>query len=210
MLSVNVTSNYKKLSRSLDQLGKKQLPFAFSRTLNDAMFAVRKHVVEKTYPRSFDVRDQRFFNSIMTIDKSNYRTSAGLSVALRDKKKIEYLQVFTKGGTKRPRGGGHLAVPSDLIKSKRTAKGIRESRRPRAVTASPKGFRGTTKFGAPVIYERKYLRKRYPLRVAYYLATSGKIKKQFPFYRDAERITRQVLPKLFAKNFAHAVKTAKR
>jgi len=193
----------------MDKLGRKQLPFAFSRTLNDTMFAVRKHVVGKTYPRSFDVRDRRFFGAIMTIDKSNYRTSAGLSVTLRDKEKRDYLEVFTKGGVKRPRGG-RLAVPSDLIKAKRTAGGIRDTRRPRAIIASPRGFEGTTKSGAPVIYERKYFRKRYPLRVVYYLATSARIRKQFPFYRDAERITRTVTPKFFRKNFAFAMKTARR
>ena len=40
MLAVNVSSNYKKLSRSLDRLGKKQLPFAFAKTLNQTMKAV--------------------------------------------------------------------------------------------------------------------------------------------------------------------------
>ena len=37
MLTVNVSSNYKKLSRSLDQVGRKQLPFAFAKTLNETM-----------------------------------------------------------------------------------------------------------------------------------------------------------------------------
>jgi len=42
MLTVNVSSNYKKLSRSLDQVGRKQLPFAFAKTLNETMKAVAK------------------------------------------------------------------------------------------------------------------------------------------------------------------------
>ena len=135
----------------MDKLGRKQLPFAFSRTLNDKMFAVRKHVVGKTYPRAFDVRDRRFFNAIMTIDKSDIRKSAGLSVTLRDKERCEYLEVFTTGGAKCSRGGGHLAVPSDLIKAKRGARGVRPSRRPRGIIASPRGFNCTKKFGSPVI-----------------------------------------------------------
>ena len=210
MVQMNVRSNYKKLARSLDDLGRKQLPFAFSRTLNETMFEVRRHVVKKTYPRAFDVRDRTFFTRIMTIDKSNIKRSAGLSVVLRDRKKKDYLEVHTKGGVKRPRGGGHLAIPSDLIKARRTGKGIRSTRRPRAIIASEKGFVGKTKFGAPVIYERKFKRKRYPLKVVYYLAPRARISKTFPFYKDANTVTRRVSPAFFRKNFAFALKTARR
>jgi hypothetical protein len=39
MLAVNGRSNYKKLSRSLDDLGSKQVSFAFAKTLNETMEA---------------------------------------------------------------------------------------------------------------------------------------------------------------------------
>jgi hypothetical protein len=65
MLTVNVSSNYKKLSRSLDQVGKKQLPFAFAKTLNQTMKAVEKYTVARTYPRAFDVRNKGFFKAAM-------------------------------------------------------------------------------------------------------------------------------------------------
>ena len=45
MLTVNVRSNYKKLSRSLDQVGRKQLPLAFAKTLNQTMKAVWNYTV---------------------------------------------------------------------------------------------------------------------------------------------------------------------
>jgi hypothetical protein len=51
MLTVNVSSNYKKLSRSLDGLGRKQLPFASAKTLNETMKAVEKYTVARTYQR---------------------------------------------------------------------------------------------------------------------------------------------------------------
>jgi hypothetical protein len=50
MLAVNVSSNYKTLSRSLDNLGRKQLPFAFAKTLDETMKAVEKYTVARTYP----------------------------------------------------------------------------------------------------------------------------------------------------------------
>ena len=65
MLSVNVTRNYKKLSRSIDQLGWMQLPFAFAKTLKQSMKAVEKYTVARTYPRAFDVCNKGFFKASM-------------------------------------------------------------------------------------------------------------------------------------------------
>ena len=79
MLAVNVSSNYKKLSRSLDQVGKKQLPFAFAKTLNQTMKAVQKYTVARTYPRAFDVRNRAFFRAAMfgNSKKHGQRSQAG-------------------------------------------------------------------------------------------------------------------------------------
>ena len=35
-------------------------------------------------------------------------------------------------------------------------------------------------------------------------------RKRFRFYEDAERITRAVSPKLFSRNFSHAIRTVQR
>jgi hypothetical protein len=35
-------------------------------------------------------------------------------------------------------------------------------------------------------------------------------RKRFRFYEDAERITRAVSPRLFSKNFSHAIRTVQR
>ena len=44
-MKINVRSNYKRLPRSLDQVGRKQLLFAFAKTLNETMKAVEKYTV---------------------------------------------------------------------------------------------------------------------------------------------------------------------
>ena len=53
-VSISVKSSFKKLDKSLDKLGRKQLPFAYSKTLNDTMKAVAKYTVNRTYPLSID------------------------------------------------------------------------------------------------------------------------------------------------------------
>jgi hypothetical protein len=85
MLTVNVSSNYKKLSRSLDQVGRKQLPFAFAKTLNQTMKAVAKYTVARTYPRAFDVRNRAFFRAAMFTGSAVKRaTKTKLRVSARD------------------------------------------------------------------------------------------------------------------------------
>lgn len=208
MLSVNVTSNYKKLTRSLDQLGKKQLPFAFSKTLNETMKAVAKYTVARTYPRAFDVRNKGFFKAAMfTGDAVRWATKTKLRASARDRFDRGNLQLHATGGTKRARSGS-MAIPSRYTKATRGARGVRKNLRPRAVVDTPKGFIDR---GGPrdAIYQR-YGRGGKQVRLLYVLQPSAKIRKRFRFYEDAERITRQVSPKLFTRNFAHAVKTARR
>jgi hypothetical protein len=47
-------------------------------------------------------------------------------------------------------------------------------------------------------------------RKLYILRRSVRMRKRFPFYEDAERITKKVSPQLFRRNFRKAIQTAKR
>jgi len=207
MLTVNVSSNYKKLSRSLDQVGKKQLPFAFAKTLNQTMKAVGKYTVARTYPRAFDVRNKGFFKAAMfTGDAVRWATKTKLRVSARDRFDRGNLQLHTTGGTKRARSG-RIAIPSRFTKATRGARGVRKALRPRAVVDTPKGF--IDRDGPRDAIYQRYGRGGKQVRLLYVLHRSVKITKRFRFYEDAEWITRVVSPKSFTKNFAHAVKTAR-
>jgi len=140
IMQINFRSNYKKLSRSLDQVGKKQLPFAFAKTLNETMKAVEKYTVNRTYPRAFDVRNKAFFAASMFKGNAVRRaTKTRLRVSARDRYDRGNLELHATGGTKRARSG-RIAIPSRYAKGTRGARGVRKSLRPRAVVDSPKGF----------------------------------------------------------------------
>ncbi len=114
MLAVNVSSNYKQLSRSLDQLGRKQLPFAFAKTLNQTMKAVGKYTVARTYPQAFDVRNKSFFKAAMfTGDAVRWATKTKLRASARDRFDRGNLQLYATGGTKRARLG-RIAIPPPM------------------------------------------------------------------------------------------------
>ena len=86
IMQINVSSNYRRLSRSLDTLGRKQLPFAFAKTLNQTMKAVGKYTVARTYPRAFDVRNRAFFKASMFTGTAIRRAKkTKLRVSARDR-----------------------------------------------------------------------------------------------------------------------------
>ena len=207
-MQINVSSNYKRLSRSLDQLGRKQLPFSFTKTLNETLNAVQKYTVARTYPRAFDVRNRAFFKASMFTGTAVKRaTKTKLRVSARDRFDRGNLQLHATGGTKRAKSG-RIAIPSRFTKATRGARGVRKALRPRAVVDTPKGFidrRGSR----DAIYQR-YGRGGSKVRLLYVLQPRARIRKRFRFYEDAQRITRQVSPKLFRRNFSQAIKTARR
>jgi len=208
MLTVNVSSNYKKLSRSLDQVGRKQLPFAFAKTLNETMKAVPKYTVARTYPRAFDARNLAFFRAAMFTGSAVKRaTKTKLRVSARDRFVRGNLQLHATGGTKRARSG-RIAIPSRYPKATRGARGVPKNLCPRSVVATPKGF--IDRDGPRDAIYQRYGRSGKQVRLLYVLHRSARIPKRFRFYEDAERITRAVSPKLFRKNFSHALKTARR
>ena len=208
MLAVNVSSNYKQLSRSLDQLGRKQLPFAFAKTLNQTMKAVGKYTVARTYPQAFDVRNKSFFKAAMfTGDAVRWATKTKLRASARDRFDRGNLQLHATGGTKRARSG-RMAIPSRYTKARRGPKGVRKNLRPRAVVDTPKGY--IDRDGPRDAIFQRYGRGGKQVRLLYVLQPSAKITKRFRFYEDAERITRAVSPKLFSRNFSHAIRTARR
>ena len=204
-MQMNVNSNFKQLNRSLDDIGRRQLPFAYSKTINDTMFAVRKHVVEKTYPKSFEQRNKRFFNAIL---RPKYSKKNDLHARIFDAVGREYLERHTKGGLKV--GRGNIAIPSTQTKSLRGATGrIPKRLAPRKLVDTPRGFIGKVR-NQPAILQRASKKKPYPIKVVYLLEKTARIKKSFPFYEDAFRITRNMMPRFFKTNFNNAMRTRKR
>ena len=47
-MQINISTNISTLTKALDSFGKQQVPFATSKALNDAAFATRKQIVERT------------------------------------------------------------------------------------------------------------------------------------------------------------------
>ena len=100
-----------------------------------------------------------------------------------------------------------MAVPSSYTKARRKTKGVPLKLRPRAVVNAPKVY--IDRDGPRDAIFRRYGRGGKQVWLLYVLQPSAKIRKRFRFYEDAERIMRAVSPRLFSKNFSHAIRTAR-
>jgi len=203
MMEINVKADYDGLRRRLNTMQQKQLPFAFSQALNDTAFDVRKRIVEVTYPRSFEVRNRSFARASFRVNKASKRN---LVASVEDKLNRGNLKMHAEGGTKKPRGSS-IAVPSDIMKAKRRAKGIPKGQRPRQILEQPGAFIAVMKSGKKGIWKRRG-KKRLPIDLLYSFQTSAEIKKAFPFYKDAESIVRKRFNDRFNANLRRALRSA--
>lgn len=208
VVAINITDNIAQVQKRLTNIERKQLPFATMNAINDTLFDIKKQIVGVTGPRSFDIRNRRFLNAALRVKKATKRNLTG---AVFDHLGRGQLQRHAKGGIKRPRGQ-HIAIPARDIEGKRTRGGaIRKAFQPRTVlnkAARRRAFVVTFQSGQRAIVRRK-TKKRQPLQVLYLLERSVRIRKTFPFHRDAERVARRVFRGHFDRRLRQALRTAR-
>lgn len=201
-MDINVESNVSTLMKAMDAFGKDQLPFATSKALNDAAFAVRNTIVEDTFPRSFNVKNKRFAGTAFRVDTANKRK---LEARVFDRLGKDFLAMQESGGTKKPRGN-NVAIPTDQIRV--TGRGVAKARRPRQILQSGKrAFKTRAKTGQEIIAQRRG-KKRYPLKVLYVLEPQADIKPRFPFYAVGVNVAQKTFDKRLPVRFKEARKDA--
>jgi len=212
-MQINVKSNISTFSKALDAFGSNQIPFATSRALNDAAFAVRKDTIERVWPDSVTVRNPAFLKAVMMPIRGDNRATKRKLVATvqnyptGDRHK-EYLQKLTKGYVKTPVNGNSIAIPAKDLRM-RARGGTTAANRPRRLLDRPKVFRNKLPNGQEFI-ARRVGKQRYPLQMLYLLEPSGVIKKKFSFYEEANATARKAFERNFRKRFAEAKRTARR
>jgi len=202
-MQIRVTSNVGALTKALDAFGKKQIPFATSQALNDAAFAVRKEIVERTYPASFTVRNKRFASAMFRVGKASKRN---LVSTVSDVLGRDYMVNQAEGGTKLPRGR-HIAIPTRQVKRTGTGK-VPRAKQPRNVLGG-KGYRTTLASGQPVIAENVGRGAAKRQRVLYILEQSARIPKRFPFYERGRAVAQTSFSRAFNRRFRQARLTAR-
>lgn len=207
MFRIDVRMDLKRFERELDELARRQLPFAVARALTwtarEARDAVRVQVA-----RRFTLRSRWVERGIQS--RSATKRLPVAYVGSRD----WFMADHEEGDIRKPLTGRHRAAP--LAVRTTTRQKITRAKRPKALLA--KGGRrryfvariksGRSK-GSLAIMQRAS-RGRYPLRVMYLLEPKTRITAKFGFRLTVERTVTRRLPKNFGKSLGQALATARR
>ena len=202
MMDLDVRAHVRGATRYLGFVHRRQIPFATSMALNDTAFQVRKRIVERTYPRAFNVRNRRFPDIAFRVRKASKRK---LRASVYDRLGRASLGLHAEGGTKRPRGR-HLAVPGSNVKRTATGK-VGKARQPRTVLSRGKAFKVRRGRGE-MIFERIGSKGK-KLKLLYVLTPSARNDKRFPFHKDAMSTATRAFPRNFDRALARAIATAR-
>ncbi len=210
VISISIRDDIARATKRLTGIQKKQIPIATASAINSTLFEARKHVVERTAPAAFEVRNKGFMTAALRVETAS---KSRLTGALFDHLGRASLALHARGGTKRPRGG-RLAIPAKFVAGERTKTGkIPKRLKPAQLLTAPgprgrKAFVATFQNGQQAIVRRK-TKKRSPLDVLYLFERSARIRKTFRFFEDAAKVSRRSLPRQFSTAFRRAMATAR-
>jgi hypothetical protein len=156
-----------------------QIPYALSLALNRSADVTRNLLIRQTWPSAIHQRNSSFIAASLTTRESR-ATKSSLSVEIYDKLDRGNLQMQAKGGLRKPRSSGTLAIPASDIN--RTGSGVPKRLRPANLANS---FRMKGK-----LYTRDGKGR---LKLVYTLKPSTNIPKRVPFYEDFEASMRREL-----------------
>jgi len=202
VLELNIASNIKQFERRLNDIEKRQLPFATAQALTATAFDVRKQIVERTFPEAFEVKNKRFIGAAMRVKKATKQT---LVASVFDRLGRAQLKKHTTGGIKTPRGN-NIAIPGRALKRGKSG-GITKANRPRQLLDKANVVKLRSKSGQDMIARRN---KKGRLEVLYILEPSANIKKSFRFYEDARTVVKKNMPTNFKKSWRRALATARK
>jgi len=130
---VQITFNFNDFIAKASELGAAadQVPYALSRTLNQAVKNTRRVLTEVTWPTAVEVHNKGFIGRAL---RTKFSTKGDLRVSIYDDLHRANLAGHAYGDTKTPRGSRLAIPPKGLFP--RGASGISKDKRPRALIAS--------------------------------------------------------------------------
>jgi len=190
--TIDITSDLKKLEHYMNNLEKKQLPYAVSLTLNE--LAVKsQEAICKRIKHVFNNKNNWWDKRQRTGIKVQFSHKYDLVAAVYTK--AYFVNIQEEGGVKKPYRGSNLAIPTDNIpKRQRSSNALRTH-------SSNDIFK---KSGS--IYKRL---NRKQLQRLYSLTPTAHVKARLGFKRTAHKVYTKQFDRIFNSCFKYALDTAK-
>ena len=190
-MQIVVKDNIREFVAALNNIQRRQIPYATSRALNDTAIHAQEAVVSRI-ERIFNNRKKWWLKQQPTGIKVEFSRKNALTAAVYTNAYFTPLQ--ETGGIKKPKTARKLAVPTGKVPKKYyKAGGAREMLEAnRKVFSTPKG-----------IYRRRG-KKRYPIEPLFTYTPTANVKPRLEFSETIER----TVNRLFAVNFQNRLDQA--
>lgn len=208
MIKVDVRAQIQGITKTLNDVQRRQIPFASMKAVNDTAFHVMN--VQRSATRLYMHNPTPFTQRAPRVQRARNKARPTAWVYVhRDAE--EYLQRLIEGGIEKPK---KRALRSPTANTRTNRYGniprtfvTRTKGQPRRYfSGTPKGRSGDQHAG---IWER-YGRGRRKLRMVLYWDSEGRrVDESYPFYRIARQHGLRKFPGFFAKHLEHALRTAR-
>ena len=173
-----------------------QIPYALAIAMNRSADTTRQFLIKATWPTHVTARNPSFIAASLTTREAR-ASKQSLAVEIYDKLQRGNLVMQAKGGVRKPKGGGNLAVPVSAVQ--RTQRGVPQRLR-------PKNLKNAVKIRGNLFTRDGHGR----LKLVYALKPATAIPKRVPFYEDFYASMKRELERNIPLAVAKAMATAKR
>jgi hypothetical protein len=196
-IKINTNPQITEFVRTLNDVARKQVPFATSRAINETLLFAQAQV-RRELPEHFKIRSNWVAKGIQ-VRMSDKRTLTGL-IFTRD----EFMARQETGGEK-PRGDKEQAVPFAIRGSDGQDKTLK-SRWPSQMIGKDRAFMVRSKTSRVALVLRRNGRGKRKDQVLYVLlGKTLKVKARWNFRKRVEEIANQIFPMLFKSELASAI-----
>jgi len=210
-IKVSVKSNIKEFTKGMNKKQREQVPFALQQTFKSAVFDLRKHFIEKTFPNAFKTgNSSNFAKGILRMNlkhakKMNFKTGTARA-SVFDSTNKDYLLMQERGGMKHAREGNYIAVPTPE-QHKKLGKRRKAAQRPQQVLQK-KNVR-TIRVEKGKSHEAIVQGRRNKSKRLFHLVPSVPVRPILGFVKDGRRMTDKFMQRHFTRHFRNAMRSAK-
>ena len=227
-MRISIRSNIPEVSARLDNLVKKQAPFALSLALNRTITTTRNVDLMLEYRRFFEMRNKKFFEQVHQIRPSvvAFTRKTGMAIAAIQRSELpsvagtskgrsgriaqsKFMERHVRGGTKVPTKRKKIAIPFEEVVTRKKAGAragsVNKAYEPKTIKQSGKSFY-IEKAGKLFLGKRTSKRKT---KVFYMLKDSVQIKGGYNPEAAVKRGMRKYFKIQYKAAFIQALRTAR-
>ena len=184
-----------------------QLPFVTSKAINLTLNDVRRAEVGQAFSK-FKLRSKTFPRQAVKTEQSSKSQWPKVHGRVYVPEKFPFLLLQETGGVKRPAGLSRIAVPTRLVREKKSGGPVARDR-PRAVRQRKGAYVGGDKKNQIRYTQKKGPEWRQRLGIYYTLHQSVQIKPRFRFEQTGKKVIDKVWFKHFEREYTDSIKPPK-